>query len=54
MSKNRASKRNPNAMGEGKTLPATAPDARSPKSNRAKQSHQNVLRAKRWVDDHET
>ena len=41
-------------LGEGKTLPALAPDARRGKGSAALQSRKNVARAKRWVDDHES
>ena len=40
--------------GESKSLPVLSPDARDNQSHAARQSTQNLVRAKRWVDEHES
>ena len=54
MSNNPARKKTPKTMGEGRTLPALSPDARNDKSNTSLQHRKNVVRAKKWVDEHKS
>ena len=41
-------------MSEQKTLPILAPDARQKQGKAAMQHRRNVVRAKKWVDEHES
>jgi len=45
-------KRKIETLSEQKTLPIQSQDGRSPKSNAATQSDDNVERAKRWGEEH--
>jgi len=51
MSRNKAKK--PQTLSEQKTLPIQSQDSRTPKSNTARQSDDNVERAKRWGEEHQ-
>jgi len=46
-------KRTPKTMSEQKTLPIQARNARKGQGNAALQHKKNVVRAKKWVDQHE-
>jgi len=46
-------KKNPKNMSEQKTLPILAQDARKGQGRAAVQHKKNVVRAKKWVDEHE-
>ena len=51
MSRNKS--RSPKELSGQKTLPIQAPDRRDPQTRAARQSGENVERAKRWGEDHE-
>jgi len=45
-------KKTPKTMSEQKTLPILAQDARHGQGKAALQHKKNVIRAKKWVDEH--
>ena len=47
-------RKNPKTLGEQKTLPLQAPDAKVPNTGAARQNDDNVKRAKNWGDKHAT
>jgi len=47
-------KKNAKLLSEQKTLPIQSQDACAPKSRAARQSEDNVTRAKNWQEDHES
>ena len=50
MSRNR--KKSAKTLSEQKTLPIQSQDSRDPDSNAARQSDDNVRRAKNWQEEH--
>jgi len=46
-------KKNPKTMSEQKTLPILAQNARRGQGKAALQHKKNIVRAKKWVDEHE-
>jgi len=47
-------RKNPQIPSEQATLPIQADDTRNPQTNTHQLNDENVVRAKRWVDEHET